>query len=98
MHGSHAGTERAQIAPSPARALVRARCAIYEKMLNFPNDFSLDGGGRSRIRTRLSLQIPEMQGDLGEMQGGVRRHPAKSSQISKAWVRLSLLEEQGGYP
>lgn len=57
-HGSRAGTERAKIAPNNARALVRARSAIYEKAPSFPNDFSLDGGGRSRSRTCLCIQIP----------------------------------------
>ena len=39
-----------------------------------------------------------MQGDFAEMQGGGIRSPVKNCQISKAWMGISLLEEQGGYP
>jgi hypothetical protein len=45
--------------------------------------------------TSLSLHFWEMQGYFDEMQGGVR---AKSCQISKAWMGLSLIQDQGGYP
>jgi hypothetical protein len=47
--------------------------------------------------TRLSLHFWEMQGDFGKMQGGGKHNPAKSCQISKAWIGLSLIQEQGGY-
>src|ERR1039458_22972 len=47
---------------------------------------------------RLSLHFWEMQGEFDEMQGGGKRSPAKNSQISKAWMGFSLLQEQGDYP
>ena len=48
-------------------------------------------------RTGLSLHFWEMQGDFDEMQGGDKNNPAKSYQISRGWMGLSLLQEQGGY-
>jgi hypothetical protein len=48
--------------------------------------------------TSLSLQFGEMQGDFDEMQGGGKRNPAETLWISEAWMGLSLLQEQGGYP
>jgi hypothetical protein len=32
------------------------------------------------------------------MQGGGKRNPAKNRQIAAAWMVLSLVAEQGGYP
>ena len=32
------------------------------------------------------------------MQGGGKRNPAKNPQIAAAWMVLSLVAEQGGYP
>jgi hypothetical protein len=40
------------------------------------------GGGCSPIRTRLSLQFREMQGDFDKMQGRGKRSPAKNCQMS----------------
>ena len=50
-----------------------------------------------RIRTYLSLQFWEMQGDFGQLQGGAKPHLAKSHQISRVWMEVSLLKEQGDY-
>jgi hypothetical protein len=44
-----------------------------------------------------SLQFWEMQGDSGELQGGAKPHLAKSHQISRVWLGVSLLKEQGDY-
>jgi hypothetical protein len=55
------------------------------------------GGGCSPDRTSLSLQIGEKQGDSGDLQRGAKRNPAKSHQISRVWMGVSLLKEQGDY-
>jgi hypothetical protein len=44
-----------------------------------------------------SLQFWEMQGDSGESQGGAKAHVAKNHQISRIWMGVSLLKEQGDY-
>jgi hypothetical protein len=44
-----------------------------------------------------SLQFWEMQGDSGELQRGAKRNPDKSHQISRVWMEVSLLKEQGDY-
>ena len=44
------------------------------------------GGGCSLLRTCLSLQFGEMQGDFGELQGRAKRSLAKSHQISRVWM------------
>jgi hypothetical protein len=62
-----------------------------------PVRIGLRGGGCSPVRTGLSLHFGELQGDFDEMQGGGKRNPAKSGQISEGWMELSLLQEQGGY-
>jgi hypothetical protein len=42
----------------------------------------INGGGCSPIRTRLSLQFREIQGDFDKMQGRGKRGPAKNCQMS----------------
>jgi hypothetical protein len=39
----------------------------------------------------------EKQGDSGELQRGAKRNPDKSLQISRVWMEVSLLKEQGDY-
>jgi hypothetical protein len=56
-----------------------------------------NGGGCSLVRTGLSLQIGEKQGDSGELQRGAKRAPDKRHQISRIWMGISLLKEQGDY-
>ena len=48
-----------------------------------------------RIEFELSLQIGDLQGDFDEMQGDDKRRSAESCQLSIAWMKLSLLGEQG---
>jgi len=57
----------------------------------------MDGGARSRSRTRLSLQICEMQGDLTKIQGVTHRLHAKSRRFPKPCPYLSLVGKQGEY-
>jgi hypothetical protein len=54
------------------------------------------------MRTRLSLQFGEMQGDSGKMQGGAKPNRAKSHQSSRAWTaspysrsREAIIAQQG---
>jgi hypothetical protein len=46
----------------------------------------LRGGGCSLLRTCLSLQFGEMQGDFDEMQGRAKPSLAKNHQISRVWM------------
>src|SRR5262245_52850816 len=75
-----------------------AICGLFGRNREQPVRIGLRGGGCSRMRTCLSLQIWEKQGEFEEMQGGASCDPAKNAQISRAWMDFSLLEEQGGHP
>jgi hypothetical protein len=55
------------------------------------------GGGCSLVRTSLFPANWEKQGDSGELQRGAKRNPDKSRQISRVWMEVSLLKEQGDY-
>src|ERR1019366_9568680 len=52
---------------------------------------SVNGAGSAlRFLFDITLDRPDI------VQGGGKRSPAKNSQISKAWMGFSLLQEQGG--
>jgi hypothetical protein len=74
-----------------------ANCGLFVRDRETLVRIGLRGGGCSPDRTGLSLQMGEKQGDSGELQGGAKPHLAKSHQISRVWMRVSLLKEQGDY-
>ena len=86
------------------RATREAPAALMQK---FPTTLDRNSGGQRHKTASLvarsfnaapaipSLQIHDLQGDFDEMQGDDKRRSAESCQLSIAWMKLSLLGEQG---
>ena len=74
-----------------------ANCGLFFRDQETLVRIGLRGGGCSLVRTSLFPANWEKQGDSGELQRGAKRNPDKSRQISRVWMEVSLLKEQGDY-